>query len=170
MKMKKQTGQTLIQMIGISAAAGLLLVGAAVVISQSSNDKERAAIIYQASQKIMTDWTVLNNQSSSSTQVAGNPNLAAGKSALDIIATGEISVAPDKIINYKKSGITPLSILLTPDGGQYKIFNSHVQLEGGGDMPLELSVKELSINMLNVIKASGSTSERDGKLYIALAK
>jgi hypothetical protein len=168
--MNKQSGQTLLQMIGIAAAAGILLVGVSFFLSRPANEKSRTDIIYQSSQKILSNWVQLNNQSSTSTRVLGNENIIAGKTALDVLAIGESAVNPGKIVNYKNSGIMPLSILLTPDNGGYKIFDYPVTIEGGEDKPLELSVANLSGKTANFLQQNPKVTNRNGKLYIELSK
>lgn len=164
---KKQNGQTVAQLVGITALIGVGLIAAAFVMSRPPSEKTRADVIYQSAQKLLSNWSTLNSQSNTSTMVLGNNNVLPGKTAMDLLVTGQIAVSPAQIINYKNSGIEPLSTLFKPENNNgYAILGYTTKLSGGGDTPVEVQIEGISGNLANFVKQNEKVTERNGQIII----
>ena len=151
LKLKRQAGVTLIELIIVVLIVGFLaIVGARAFSSSGVSDTAKAQALFEGCTKISTNIVLLANAAGVSSVYTSNVMPATGSNLLDVIANGSGSMATAYQSAWTEAGLTPLSDVLKGSGGSYTINGYAVTFGGGGTAPhtCAMSVPDAVVNAL----------------------
>lgn len=138
-----QSGFTLFELLIVLGIIGII----AMVTSPAmlgTKDGANATLIARMAENTINNWQIFCNEAGITTNVTSNPGPATGKAPEDVIfAGGTANVATAYQTAYTRSGIKPLSNMVSNNGTNWVIngtTNEIVSIAGGGTNPLTVQI------------------------------
>lgn len=165
-------GFTMIELVVVIGIIGVLVLILTPTIA-GNKTSSTATLIPRMADAAMNNWQAFANEAGVTTAVASNPAFSGvtnGSAERIIFAGGEDNVATSYKTAYTRSGIKPLSSMVSEDGsGQWVMSgttNMQVTITGGGTVPLELEIanvpEEVILLMAQKIRPGTTLLTKDG--------
>lgn len=139
---KLQKGFTLIEMIIVVVILGVLGAIVSRAIGSGASSGATAAALYESSNKLASNWSILTTQAGQSSTVSSNPlvDTVGGKTVEDVLIGGDSNMAAAYTKYWKQAGIVPLTDIAQRDAGGFYTINSYkLTLGGGGTTPISIT-------------------------------